>query len=77
LPKQNRAKTASSTSSRPSRPRSASISASAPCTSSTATAGPAIGSALFAYGKFGEVDANYLGMAIALLAALLGLQLLS
>ena len=28
--------------------------------------GPAIGSALFAYGKFGEVDANYLGMAIAL-----------
>ena len=30
--------------------------------------GPAIGSALFAYGKFGEVDANYLGMAIALSA---------
>lgn len=29
-------------------------------------AGPAIGSALFAYGKFGEVDANYLGLAIAL-----------
>ncbi|MBU3748865.1 MAG: murein biosynthesis integral membrane protein MurJ [Mycobacterium sp.] len=29
-------------------------------------AGPAIGSALFAYGKFGEVDANYLGVAIAL-----------
>ncbi len=29
-------------------------------------AGPAIGSALFAYGKFGEVDANYLGIAIAL-----------
>lgn len=29
-------------------------------------AGPAIGSALFAYGKFGEVDANYLGMAITL-----------
>ena len=29
-------------------------------------AGPAIGTALFAYGKFGEVDANYLGMAIAL-----------
>ncbi len=28
--------------------------------------GPAIGSALFAYGKFGEVDANYLGMAITL-----------
>lgn len=28
--------------------------------------GPAIGSALFAYGKFGEVDAHYLGMAIAL-----------
>ncbi|HEY5150748.1 MAG TPA: murein biosynthesis integral membrane protein MurJ [Mycobacterium sp.] len=28
--------------------------------------GPAIGSALFAYGKFGEVDANYLGIAIAL-----------
>jgi len=28
--------------------------------------GPAIGSALFAYGKFGEVDAGYLGMAIAL-----------
>jgi putative peptidoglycan lipid II flippase len=28
--------------------------------------GPAIGSALFAYGKFGEVDANYLGLAIAL-----------
>jgi putative peptidoglycan lipid II flippase len=31
-------------------------------------AGTAIGSALFAYGKFGEVDANYLGMAIALSA---------
>ena len=30
--------------------------------------GPAIGSALFAYGKFGEVDANYLGMAIAMSA---------
>ncbi|MGI9163363.1 MAG: murein biosynthesis integral membrane protein MurJ [Mycobacterium sp.] len=30
--------------------------------------GPAIGSALFAYGKFGEVDANYLGQAIALSA---------
>lgn len=29
-------------------------------------AGPALGSALFAYGKFGEVDANYLGIAIAL-----------
>jgi putative peptidoglycan lipid II flippase len=29
-------------------------------------AGPAIGSALFAYGKFGQVDANYLGVAIAL-----------
>jgi putative peptidoglycan lipid II flippase len=29
-------------------------------------AGPAIGSALFAYGKFGEVDANYLGIAITL-----------
>ena len=29
-------------------------------------AGPAIGTALFAYGKFGEVDANYLGVAIAL-----------
>ena len=29
-------------------------------------AGPAVGTALFAYGKFGEVDANYLGMAIAL-----------
>jgi putative peptidoglycan lipid II flippase len=29
-------------------------------------AGPAIGSALFAYGKFGSVDANYLGMAITL-----------
>ncbi len=28
--------------------------------------GPAIGSALFAYGKFGEVDANYLGISIAL-----------
>ncbi len=28
--------------------------------------GPAIGSALFAYGKFGEVDANYLGLAITL-----------
>ena len=28
--------------------------------------GPAIGSALFAYGKFGEVDANYLGLAIAM-----------
>ena len=31
-------------------------------------AGPAIGSALFAYGKFGEVDANYLGISIALSA---------
>ena len=31
-------------------------------------AGPAIGSALFAYGKFGELDANYLGIAIALSA---------
>jgi putative peptidoglycan lipid II flippase len=30
--------------------------------------GPAIGSALFAYGNFGEVDANYLGMAITLSA---------
>ncbi|EHB55081.1 integral membrane protein MviN [Mycolicibacterium rhodesiae JS60] len=30
--------------------------------------GPAMGSALFAYGKFGEVDANYLGMAISLSA---------
>lgn len=28
--------------------------------------GPAIGSALFAYGKFGALDANYLGLAIAL-----------
>lgn len=30
--------------------------------------GPAMGSALFAYGKFGEVDANYLGIAISLSA---------
>lgn len=30
--------------------------------------GPAMGSALFAYGKFGEVDANYLGIAIAMSA---------
>ena len=30
--------------------------------------GPAIGSALFAYGNFGAVDANYLGMAITLSA---------
>ncbi len=30
--------------------------------------GPAIGSALFAYGKFGEVDANYLGIALSLSA---------
>jgi putative peptidoglycan lipid II flippase len=30
--------------------------------------GPAIGSALFAYGNFGEVDAGYLGAAIALSA---------
>ncbi|ORW08224.1 murein biosynthesis integral membrane protein MurJ [Mycobacterium kyorinense] len=30
--------------------------------------GPAIGSALFAYGRFGEVDAGYLGAAIALSA---------
>jgi putative peptidoglycan lipid II flippase len=30
--------------------------------------GPAMGSALFAYGKFGEVDANYLGVSIALSA---------
>lgn len=29
-------------------------------------AGPAIGSALFAYGKFGDIDANYLGLAITL-----------
>lgn len=29
-------------------------------------AGPPIGSALFAYGNFGEVDANYLGIAIAM-----------
>lgn len=31
-------------------------------------AGPPIGSALFAYGNFGEVDANYLGIAIAMSA---------
>ncbi|QUR69475.1 murein biosynthesis integral membrane protein MurJ [Mycobacterium spongiae] len=31
-------------------------------------AGPAIGSALFAYGNFGDVDAGYLGAAIALSA---------
>ena len=31
-------------------------------------AGPAIGSALFAYGNFGDVDAGYLGLAIALSA---------
>ena len=31
-------------------------------------AGPAIGSALFAYGKFGNVDAGYLGAAISLSA---------
>jgi putative peptidoglycan lipid II flippase len=31
-------------------------------------AGPAIGSALFAYGKFGNVDAGYLGIAISLSA---------
>jgi putative peptidoglycan lipid II flippase len=31
-------------------------------------AGPAIGSALFAYGNFGAVDADYLGMAITLSA---------
>ena len=31
-------------------------------------AGPAIGSALFAYGNFGEVDANHLGVAISLSA---------
>ena len=31
-------------------------------------AGPAIGSALFAYGHFGGVDAGYLGAAIALSA---------
>ncbi|CAJ1511253.1 murein biosynthesis integral membrane protein MurJ [[Mycobacterium] burgundiense] len=30
--------------------------------------GPAIGSALFAYGNFGSVDANYLGISIALSA---------
>ena len=30
--------------------------------------GPAIGSALFSYGNFGEVDAGYLGMAITLSA---------
>jgi len=30
--------------------------------------GPAIGSALFAYGRFGDVDASYLGAAIALSA---------
>ncbi|BBZ31155.1 hypothetical protein MMAD_54500 [Mycolicibacterium madagascariense] len=31
-------------------------------------AGPAIGSALFAYGNFGQVDAGYLGMALTLSA---------
>ncbi|RWA21239.1 hypothetical protein MBRU_14930 [Mycolicibacterium brumae DSM 44177] len=31
-------------------------------------AGPAMGSALFAYGNFGSVDANYLGISIALSA---------
>ncbi|OBA87292.1 murein biosynthesis integral membrane protein MurJ [Mycobacteriaceae bacterium 1482268.1] len=39
-----------------------------PIVSFMTVAGPAIGSALFAYGNFGDVDAGYLGMAITLSA---------
>lgn len=39
-----------------------------PIVAMTTVGGPAIGSALFAYGNFGEVDAGYLGMAITLSA---------
>jgi putative peptidoglycan lipid II flippase len=39
-----------------------------PIVAAMTVGGPAIGSALFAYGNFGEVDAGYLGMAITLSA---------
>ncbi|MGE2727043.1 murein biosynthesis integral membrane protein MurJ [Mycolicibacterium pulveris] len=39
-----------------------------PIVAMTTVGGPAIGSALFAYGNFGEVDAGYLGMALTLSA---------
>jgi putative peptidoglycan lipid II flippase len=39
-----------------------------PVVAAMTVGGPALGSALFAYGKFGDVDAGYLGAAIALSA---------
>ena len=39
-----------------------------PIVAAMTVGGPAIGSALFAYGNFGDVDAGYLGMAITLSA---------
>ncbi|ODQ94773.1 murein biosynthesis integral membrane protein MurJ [Mycolicibacterium holsaticum] len=39
-----------------------------PIVAMTTVGGPAIGSALFAYGNFGDVDAGYLGMALTLSA---------
>lgn len=39
-----------------------------PTVAAMTVGGPALGSALFAYGKFGDVDAGYLGAAIALSA---------
>lgn len=39
-----------------------------PIVAMTTVGGPAIGSALFAYGNFGDVDAAYLGMALTLSA---------
>jgi putative peptidoglycan lipid II flippase len=39
-----------------------------PITALMTVGGPAIGSALFAYGNFGDVDAGYLGVAVALSA---------
>ncbi|WP_235674754.1 murein biosynthesis integral membrane protein MurJ [Mycolicibacterium pulveris] len=39
-----------------------------PIVAMTTVGGPAIGSALFAYGNFGDVDAGYLGMALSLSA---------
>ncbi len=39
-----------------------------PIVATMTVGGPAIGSALFAYGNFGDVDAGYLGMAITLSA---------
>ncbi|MFV1471534.1 lipid II flippase MurJ [Mycolicibacterium elephantis] len=39
-----------------------------PIVAMTTVGGPAIGSALFAYGNFGDVDAGYLGLALSLSA---------